>query len=450
MIELEKLKAVTHIVTHDNCADGTASAMILHDVLPEAKISFMQYNTKEYAELKAEPGMMFCDFSPDKKRVKEFLDAGALVLDHHKFAKSLVMPFVEAGQGVFADEEVEPGVSGATLAYREVWDRLTSSWIKDSGMPRDMWRTDAICNLAKLAGIRDTWQKSDPAWFSSCAQGEALRFWSWPKIQATPPDQWATVLLAIGPTLFERNMAHVKKCIKGASRFISNKGRRVVCFEGLKPTSDAAEELGDSADLVIGLAFFAEHGVPTMAFSTRTRGKFNCGLLATAHGGGGHTKAAGFSLYLKPGDPQPYELAKQVVNLYESVEDKWLELAEPLMKENEQAVKADLPPPHDLAQEYERLLEREGKHTEWSVRFNRYQRDNMVWLLDAIGYPHNEQRGVLEPINYLNTGDWVGEIATQLDYHLGVGKPNQTYEELRRDVFRYIEQCCTPRDAIDL
>ena len=113
-IPLEVLKAVKTIVAHEKCPDGIAAALILKDVLPEARVIFCQYSTPEHETLAAEPGMLFADFSPPKARVQEFVDKGAVVLDHHKTAKDIVAAFGD--NGVFGDEIAEPGVSGAVLA----------------------------------------------------------------------------------------------------------------------------------------------------------------------------------------------------------------------------------------------------------------------------------------------------------------------------------------------
>lgn len=336
MIELELLQGVNHIVTHDNCADGTSSAMILRDVLPNAKVTFCQYGTKLHAEIPAEPGMLWCDFSPPVNRVKDFLDVRSIVLDHHGGpAKESTLAFAEKGLGAFADEKMNPGISGAMLAYNEVWVPLerehASGSIRTALYPEEYKklfderaeRSKAVLQLATLAGIRDTWQKNDPRWQTACETAEATRWWPWEVVESTSWDKWAAELFKIGPILMVRNMRNVDKCIEGAFRFTSKKGRRVTVFEGLKPSSDAAEKMGDANDLTIGLGFLVEGGDPKMIFSTRSRGTFHCRNFAMAHGGGGHVNAAGFSVPLLPSSLQPYELARNLLDVYEDVEEKW-------------------------------------------------------------------------------------------------------------------------------
>lgn len=334
-ISTQKLRAVQHIVTHENCPDGIASAMILHDVFPNAKLTFAQYGSKEQLELPAEPGMLFCDFSPALDRAREFLDAGAIVLDHHKTAKPIVDLFVEAGLGSFGDEVADPGVCGAVLAMRDVWFEITSAnnaALAEAESPNAPYPPGVnrdirhIKPFAELAGVRDTWQKNDPRWVEACQQAEALRFWPIEKLLSTPPEKWAA-LMEIGPILYERGLSYAKKCAEGAFWFTTQKGRKVAVFEGLKPSSDAAELLGASADLVIGYSVQLDDSkAPVMIFSTRSKGDFNCSALAQAYGGGGHTKAAGFRRFLAPLAHQPFQFARETLIEFERVEDQWVQV----------------------------------------------------------------------------------------------------------------------------
>jgi len=69
----------------------------------------------------------------------------------------------------------------------------------------------------------------------------------------------------------------------------------------------------------------------------------------------------------------------------------------------------------------------------WVLVLNRYERDNLLWLLNLLGYG----KAGVEPFTIANTGDWVGEIAMMLadpdDYSLDAeesGKPNLRTERV--------------------
>jgi hypothetical protein len=295
MISKDVLSAVRMIVTHDHCSDGLASALILRDVLPAARIVFVQHDTPGLLALPAEQGMIFCDMSPTASRADEFVAAGAVVLDHHRTARAVVEAF--GPRGVFADENAEPGVSGATLAYREVWRQLAE------GSPASA-RAHAISELATLAGIRDTWRRASPRWDEACAQHEALTFWPRDTWLATPAGAFAS-MLAIGPTLLAKKAERVKQALDVAFRH-THEGVRLVLLSGVELTSDAAEAVDHDADLVAGFAYRAEpDGSLKLTFSLRSHTDLDCAAFAKREGGGGHTRAAGFTVRVDPFAGQP-------------------------------------------------------------------------------------------------------------------------------------------------
>ncbi len=314
-MDLSEVNAVKEIIVHDNCADGLVSALLLHDALPTANLRFVQYGTEEFRNLEARPHMLFADFSPPAERAQEFIDAGALILDHHKTAQAVVNRF--GSRGVFGDEVNDPGVCGAVLAFREVWEPICGQDLS-SEIP-------FLERLTMLAGVRDTWQRQSPHWDEACTQHEILTF--------MPRERWLSMSLWdiaknwdydfrwIGEVLWEKHGKSVQKSIDVARRVRSPKGTRVVIFEGLKNTSDAAEILDKDTDLIAGFSYFEENvgdsRVTKMAVSTRSHTDFNCSALAKFYGGGGHTKAAGFTVNVFVNDPNPYNMIESLIFEFE-------------------------------------------------------------------------------------------------------------------------------------
>lgn len=89
----------------------------------------------------------------------------------------------------------------------------------------------------------------------------------------------------------------------------------------------------------------------------------------------------------------------------------------------------------------------------WILVLSRYQRDNLLWLLHACGFPST----AIEPFHLANTGDWLGEIAwmlakdsSQIVYPEGAeivygrvridddDAPNLTFDQLREGVERWL------------
>lgn len=331
-IPLEALKAVRTVISHGYpdgpCPDGISAAMLVKDVLPDAEIRFLAHNTKEHAELPARPAMMFVDIVPPAARVAAFVAAGAIVLDHHKSSRGLVELFKD--KGVFGDEEAEPGVSGAVLAYRHVWSALIpfiplqsrsasrSAWRACNGFWEDgRYEAQRVRAFAELAGVRDTWQTKDERWRKATIQAKVIRFFS--------PEEWLdgdplnekrlnTRLETLGETLMRRDEEHSRSLIASAFRFSNAHGVRVVVLPSTL-ISDAAEALRGEADVVVGFAYRVEKNDPQLRLSFRSRGAFDVSNIAKRLGGGGHTNAAGCALAADPvatGPSNPYTLVREI------------------------------------------------------------------------------------------------------------------------------------------
>jgi oligoribonuclease NrnB/cAMP/cGMP phosphodiesterase (DHH superfamily) len=293
-ISSERLRKVNLVITHADCPDGIASALICKEALghhEDFDILFMQHGTAALRDLPAVPGMLFVDITPPRERLVEFLDAGAVVLDHHRSQADIVAPFVEHGLGVFADEKLDPGVSGALLAFREVWEQA----FPDGSPTVRQWMRE----FAEVAGVRDTWQRSDPRWHAACAQAAALRFWPAHALLACNWDQLEG-MMKIGHVLLDKDADRDRRSIAEAYRFEVG-GVRVICFEG-GWTSDIADRLAEEVDLVVGFRYLLDADVPKLIISLRSRGGFSAVDLAKRYGGGGHVQAAGFSLPVRPSE----------------------------------------------------------------------------------------------------------------------------------------------------
>jgi single-stranded DNA-specific DHH superfamily exonuclease len=327
MITLGKLKAVRKIVVHSFCPDGLGSAILLYDAfhalggnVPE--VMFTTYNTNEYESLKAEPGLLFCDISPPRSRVQEFVDCGAIVLDHHKTAKPAVEAFGD--HGVFGDEVNDPGVCGAVLAYREVWVPILTSLQGDHFIESSA-DAERAKRFSYLAGVRDTWQTSSPDWETACAMAEALRFydprsWLFGNIFSSEHIEWWRTRQELGEILWAKHNDKIRSNVHKAYRFTVGVTRVVIFPGGSSVTSDTAEEIDEDADLVVGFVFHGlESGQASLGFSIRSHTTFDCATFCKALGGGGHTKAAGFSIKFDPlvGIKDPYSTFQQLVERHD-------------------------------------------------------------------------------------------------------------------------------------
>lgn len=315
---VDSLRNVKLVITHgNNCPDGIASAMIVGEAFlyNRPEIRALDHGTADKANLEAVPGMMFVDCSPPPERAQEFIAVGALCLDHHAKGSS-VQDFVAAGLGVFGDEKKDVGVCGAVLAYEHVYRPLRA------GFPMLESEPLIVKEFARLSGVRDTWQKKDPDWLRACEMTEALRLWGLERaLTLGSPTHWRRELgfdLQLGEHLWARKCKTVTKIAEKAVHWTSPKGTRVAIFQGAKFSSDVAEELGALVDLVVAYDIVHEDAELKLIFSTRSRGVFDCGSLALAHGGGGHTSAAGFNILMTIDSPNPYKMVQDTIAKYEA------------------------------------------------------------------------------------------------------------------------------------
>lgn len=297
MIDLRKINAVTTIVTHEGCPDGIASAMILKDALPSARVVFVRYGSPEMAALVAEPGLLFCDIAPPPERAHEFVAAGAIVLDHHKTAREVVKLFGD--NGVFADEKLDPYDSGAVLAFREIWAQTRALRIDVTDQ-----ELRTVRRLADLAGIRDLWHRKDELWGAACEQAEALRFYPADVLVGSHPLTWPT-FLGIGSFLVAKREETVRRLIGEACRFDIGDVRVVVIASTETDDVMDAIDLRDDRIIVAGFAYRCDNAAPKLRVSLRGRG-VDVSAIAQRYGGGGHTNAAGFTVSLSDDSANPY------------------------------------------------------------------------------------------------------------------------------------------------
>ena len=327
MITVEMLNDVKHVIVHDRCPDGMASAIILLDAfrgrLTAQDVTFLEHETECYEKHAADPGTLFCDITPPPRRAQEFVDAGVLVLDHHEPEK--VTPY--GARGVHGSE---PGVSGAVLAFREVWVPLQVPFRETVPSDHVQYREFAMETFATLAGIRDTWQKDDPRFRQASAQAAALMFWpraAWLEdVISKGAHRANSERLDLGETLLEKVEEDARRFIAEQESFISSRGR-VVNIVATKMTSEPAEMLtrafaltprpAHAPDVLIGFRYFVDHGVRMIELSCRSVSDVPVRPFCQRFGGGGHLRAAGVSLSVSVRDGNPYEMIRALWNRWE-------------------------------------------------------------------------------------------------------------------------------------
>lgn len=306
MISIEKLKNVRSCYYHESCPDGTASAMICRVALgPDVEFHSIQYGTKHMEEIEPREGQLFIDITPPISRWEEWKNFSPIVLDHHETAKHVT----EGLGGIYGLNETH---SGAMLAF----DHVLSAFA-------ETMKADDLCKwkeFAELAMVRDTWKKDDARWKDACAQAKALQFHGSKKLinVAGSGEFPFGEFRALGLSLFEQAENKTKLVAKTAylKSIQTEKGELKTaffnCTEGI--ISDVANLLlEEGSDIAIGYFHIFEGGSLKIQVSIRTHGKVSASAIAKYYGGGGHERAAGFSLKLNEA-PTPDQLSEKIIN----------------------------------------------------------------------------------------------------------------------------------------
>lgn len=353
MIPVDLLKRVSVVYVHANCPDGLASAMILQDAFrmlgmapsieflshdtPEHKLAGSTKECEAHRHLRGGDGVpLFCDIAPHPEAVFAMTAAtlsDCIVLDHHKGAEKLVRSFA---RGVFADEKLDLGVSGAVLAEREVWSVIEAS---DERCAQTVGILP-VQQFAAAVGCRDTWQTKAPLfmfgqWISKMLMSKTASYWLTrtlsDSVQAhRHPPYLREDEIAAGRALFEAHEHAVAQAAEGIVERTASvydwKGDRVAgplqvyVFQeqsaGFRLTSDVAEALrrkhGDAPAIVAGFAWHDAEDMPFLLWSLRGIGGVDVSALAREYGGNGHTAAAGFRLVGAP-SVSPFEWIRAAV-----------------------------------------------------------------------------------------------------------------------------------------
>lgn len=303
-------KGPIEIITHASCPDGMASAMILWDAIccsPIADqgvtVTFTKHGDKHLRMPRG--GCIFVDIAPPEEYADEWLVEGAIVLDHHKKQEEIVQLFVDRDQGVFADETQDPGISGAMLAY-------FAAIAIGGGCHK-------IRIFAEVAGIRDTWQRDSPLWHRACGQASALMFFDWDTLRHYPyllPSQQD-----MGDLLHMRRLSEAK-AIAAKLVITQHYARAKAPHLDVDPMILINGQTHLASDIAETLRVMVAPACMFAAWELTTDNKVYCtmrslhddfsvGNVASAMGGGGHTKAAGFRVPFRAWD----ELAGTILEI---------------------------------------------------------------------------------------------------------------------------------------
>jgi hypothetical protein len=314
------LATVELILTHADCPDGMASAILLRDVYPDVPIYFFYPSSAELRDFPVRPHALFADLSPVPETADAWREAGAIIIDHHASARTLIETF--GIRGIFGDEKRDKGACGASLVYDHVWLNHRTSFYREVPLEKRLAGHETVSAFAKLAGIRDTYMRTHPLWINACVQATTLRAYpaeDWLAGPSISDDKWGPLWerrLEAGQVLYRQTIESATRDIRNSYRFRTPKGTSVVVISKAQTTD--ASEFAD-ADVLIGFSYTCIGGKPQLRLSMRSRSSFDVSVLCESLGGGGHTKAAGVNISCELFKPfsSPYALIESLIEEFE-------------------------------------------------------------------------------------------------------------------------------------
>ena len=262
-------------IYHGNCLDGFGAAWAVHHALGETTGFYKGMHQQPPPEVK-DRDVFLVDFSYKKEVMEVMLKTAAsiTIIDHHISAEQDLSELLENGKikGLF-----DMNSSGAMLAWQWFNPEQQAPELIKHIQDRDLW-------LFKLEGSRE---------INAALSSYPFDFKVWDKLMAGNKDELET-LRREGKAIERKLQKDVKELIASGVRRMSIAGYDVPVLNAPSSyVSDAGHILS------MGEAFAAcywDHA-NGRSFSLRSSGDgIDVAEVAKKYGGGGHKKAAGFTV----------------------------------------------------------------------------------------------------------------------------------------------------------
>lgn len=300
---LDRIFNAERVYFHSNCPDGIMARNILKylfDEVASAAAQNSQYGGFYYPaspsnELPLIKNAIFIDMAPIASQFEDFLKAGAVILDHHESNRYLFDQYKEQYPEQLVFGENADHESGAMLAYK-----VLATYFDDS---RFYTYIIEAKKAADYISISDCWHKQDPRFESGRALAHFITLQGNDYNNLADPE-----IMDMAELIYTNKKKEDTKIAKKAEKvFITTKdGQKIkVCFLNRENVSDVSEILRNDygVNLVVGwqkdtyINKKDESKInKIIKFSLRSDDSVNCRKIAELLGGGGHDRAAGFSI----------------------------------------------------------------------------------------------------------------------------------------------------------
>ncbi len=274
------------VLYHDHCVDGFGAAWAFHR-LADGDYDDVAYLPCQYGKPVPEiettapekTDIFVLDFSFDRATLAKLALAygSVTVLDHHKSAADILIGWEHGLKNL--EIVFDMGRSGAGIT----WDYLTNgdttrppliNYIED----RDIW----------------VWNLQDSRELSALIGFTKKEFPAYSNLNRLMTEKYDQAV-AMGTLLLEQQERHVDSIIEATKQPITINGQAgLVCNCPGQFASDVGNKLAVESG-TFGATYFTSHD-GSVKFSLRSASDFNVRVIAQQFGGGGHDKAAGFTI----------------------------------------------------------------------------------------------------------------------------------------------------------
>lgn len=259
------------VIYHGDCLDGFCAAWMAWRKFKDDAEYVPAYYGQEPPDVDGKR-VYIVDFSYPRETLVRMaaLANGVVVLDHHLTAQKDLEELVAPELWVYFDMNR----SGAGMA-RDFFHPGLASWLVDYTQDRDLWRfalpQSKLIN-AYIGTLKQTFEEYEEVHRVLEAQDAAR--------------------LGAGANAYKE--MYVEKMVKHAPRWHFAGHDDIPLVNA--PYIGISEMVGALAETALFAVGWFQRSDGKVAFSLRSRGEFDVSEIATRFGGGGHAKAAGFTV----------------------------------------------------------------------------------------------------------------------------------------------------------
>lgn len=298
MIDLSRFNV---LVTHANCADGIAAAMVAR-TRQQLVVAFCNYDDDAHRKWNPAPDILWVDMTPHRDSIETTGTIPGMCIDHHSGARDICERFESH---IFHKEG--PGISGSML-------------LLDAVAPLSGERASlSERNIVELVGIYDSWDVDNPRWLTASKVAGAMKLWPLDVLLGQWGDQrLVDALLPCGEGLLDQQKARLRTIERGMRYYPSLK--IAIVQADSSDTSLFAGRLAKEgkAFVTVGFAATVRDGVAGYMLCLRSslmpdRSYVDVEKIATKHGGGGHPSSAG--CWVDAGRKDPWNRIMEVLGV---------------------------------------------------------------------------------------------------------------------------------------